>query len=252
MIPRRIYGHIRTHNWFAVGVDFLIVVVGVFVGVQVNEWWTGLSEARREHAYLAALKEDFTQVKTELRHDASEYEAVADSMLTLLDQSRLDTPTVSIPGLNRAFGTVIVMVSTRVVADTYENLTGSGDLRVIQSQELKNKLASFYAQARIIRLVESTHEAQLVNLFQPYIVSNLDYLAGFDARASRLPLRYRSSVPAAFDDKRILHVLRSPEFRNVISVKFDIATDILEVINNAQVQADEIIALLDDELSPRK
>lgn len=248
MIPRRIYGHIRSHNWFAVGIDFLIVVVGVFVGVQVNEWWTGLSETRREHAYLAALKEDFAQVEAELRHDAGEYEAVADSMLTLLAQSRLDAPTIAVADLNQAFGAVIVMVSTRVVADTYENLTGSGDLRIIQNQKLKNQLASFYAQVRIIRLVEATHEMQLVNLFQPYIVGNLDYLAAFGARVPRLPPRYRDAVPAAYDDKRILHVLRSAEFRNIVSVKFDIATDTLDVINSAQLQADQIAALLDEEL----
>lgn len=37
MIPRRLYDHIRRHDWFAVAIDFLIVVIGVFVGVQVVE-----------------------------------------------------------------------------------------------------------------------------------------------------------------------------------------------------------------------
>ena len=33
MILRRIREHIVHHNWFAVAVDFVIVVLGVFVGV---------------------------------------------------------------------------------------------------------------------------------------------------------------------------------------------------------------------------
>ena len=33
MILRRITEHVKAQNWFAVGLDFLIVVVGVFIGV---------------------------------------------------------------------------------------------------------------------------------------------------------------------------------------------------------------------------
>lgn len=35
MILRRISEHVRAQNWFAVGLDFLIVVLGVFVATQV-------------------------------------------------------------------------------------------------------------------------------------------------------------------------------------------------------------------------
>ena len=38
MIFRRIKAHIEKENWFAVFIDFLIVVVGVFVGIQVANW----------------------------------------------------------------------------------------------------------------------------------------------------------------------------------------------------------------------
>ena len=35
MLLRRITKHITEQNWFAVFIDFLIVVVGVFIGIQV-------------------------------------------------------------------------------------------------------------------------------------------------------------------------------------------------------------------------
>lgn len=38
MILRRITEHVRAQNWFAVGLDFLIVVIGVFIGIQVANW----------------------------------------------------------------------------------------------------------------------------------------------------------------------------------------------------------------------
>jgi len=53
MIFRRVKAHIEKENWFAVGVDFFIVVVGVFIGIQVANW----NEAYSDQAeYLLALE----------------------------------------------------------------------------------------------------------------------------------------------------------------------------------------------------
>jgi hypothetical protein len=54
MIPRRASDHVRTRDWIGVGIDFVIVVAGVFMGVQVDSWWDGRSDARKERAYPRA------------------------------------------------------------------------------------------------------------------------------------------------------------------------------------------------------
>ena len=38
MLLRRISKHVTDQNWFAVFIDFLIVVVGVFIGIQIGNW----------------------------------------------------------------------------------------------------------------------------------------------------------------------------------------------------------------------
>lgn len=38
MLFRRVAKHVSDQNWLAVGVDFLIVVLGLIVGLQVNNW----------------------------------------------------------------------------------------------------------------------------------------------------------------------------------------------------------------------
>ena len=35
---RRITEHLKTQNWFSVGLDFVIVVFGVVIGIQVANW----------------------------------------------------------------------------------------------------------------------------------------------------------------------------------------------------------------------
>jgi hypothetical protein len=38
MLLRRINEHVKAQNWFAVAIDFIIVVVGVFMGIQIGNW----------------------------------------------------------------------------------------------------------------------------------------------------------------------------------------------------------------------
>ena len=46
VLLRRITEHIKAQNWMAVGLDFIIVVVGVFIGIQVSNW----NDVQHNHA----------------------------------------------------------------------------------------------------------------------------------------------------------------------------------------------------------
>ncbi len=58
MIFRSIKAHIEKENWFAVGIDFFIVVVGVFIGMQVANWNEARSDRIDEQATIKALHEE--------------------------------------------------------------------------------------------------------------------------------------------------------------------------------------------------
>jgi len=55
MILRRIAENIRSQNWFAVVVEFIIVVFGVFMGLQVQDWNEARKERVEEHGLLSRL-----------------------------------------------------------------------------------------------------------------------------------------------------------------------------------------------------
>jgi len=245
MILRRITEHVKAQNWFAVGIDFLIVVVGVFVGLQVNNWNEMRADSRREASYLVALKEDFSSVIAELESDIARYEAIANAMTFLLEQSRKATPDASLDALNDAAGQLIAMEGTPIVSDTYSNLTGSGDLAIIKSQAVKNAMSSFFGMADVVDLVSNTHEMQLVNIFQPYIIANLDYV-------NILPENRGMSASAGFEPDRILTALPTTEFRNVVAVKWDIVADIRDQLMSALNEARAAEALLTEEVEKRQ
>ncbi|GLQ21682.1 hypothetical protein ACFFUB_09340 [Algimonas porphyrae] len=58
MILRRIRAHIEAENWFAVFLDFAIVVIGVFIGIQVANWNEDRAVERDQRAMLEQLYAD--------------------------------------------------------------------------------------------------------------------------------------------------------------------------------------------------
>ena len=55
MILRRVIAHFKHQEWTAIGIDFVIVVVGVFVGIQVSNWNGQRAEDVKARAYLARV-----------------------------------------------------------------------------------------------------------------------------------------------------------------------------------------------------
>ena len=55
MILQRISQNIKSQNWFAVAVEFIIVVVGVFVGLQVQDWNEARKDRVEERVLLSRL-----------------------------------------------------------------------------------------------------------------------------------------------------------------------------------------------------
>lgn len=53
MLLRRVIEHVKDQNWFAVGIDLVIVVIGVVIGIQVANW----NDVRNNKAGLVASLE---------------------------------------------------------------------------------------------------------------------------------------------------------------------------------------------------
>lgn len=95
MIVRRIREHVATHNWFAVAIDVLIVVVGVFLGTQVNNWNENRIEAARAQSYRTRLLDELDFNTRQFRAQIAYYSEVRDhgiAALAMLDGNQRANP----------------------------------------------------------------------------------------------------------------------------------------------------------------
>ena len=239
MLLRRIMAHCREQDWFAVFLDFLVVVVGLFIGLQADTWWEGRRELRLEQVYLAELAEDFAINGTRLEGRIGESEAILRAMVALQEQAVRDTPDAGGDVLGAYVREIQNMPTFIAVDRAYDNLTGSGDLKLIRSRELRNALASYYSRTEVIELVQQTHELELVHTFQPYIIEHLDYAAVAFGRLAEFPL------PAAVEPGLLVDALPTREFRNIVTQKWIIMSDLLNQFRNQLERNGEIEALIE-------
>jgi len=61
MILRRLAAAIRRQDWFTVLVETMIVVLGVFIGLQVNNWNEARLQRSAERAFLAQLRGEIAE-----------------------------------------------------------------------------------------------------------------------------------------------------------------------------------------------
>ena len=64
MILRRITEHVKAQNWTAIALDFLIVVVGVFIGIQVSNWNDARQDRADEAIVIRSLHEEVVAVQS--------------------------------------------------------------------------------------------------------------------------------------------------------------------------------------------
>ncbi len=149
MILRRITEHVKTQNWFAVGLDFVIVVVGILIAFQITEW----NEDRRERA----LERDYLErIATELDQSIV---AMEDSIVTAQEREELGRflmKSVQEPDVVRAEpGRFIFAVLTdgytyspEIRSHTFEEIKSAGDLGIFRDKVLLVDLTEFYTRVQ--------------------------------------------------------------------------------------------------------
>ena len=66
MILRNITQHVKDQNWFAVLLDFIIVVVGILLAFQITNWSEARSDQALEKQYLSLLARDLETIEATL------------------------------------------------------------------------------------------------------------------------------------------------------------------------------------------
>ena len=61
MMLRRLTGYLRHENWFAIILELVVVVLGLFLAFQLDRWYESQLTKSDLQAHLVSLTEDFAE-----------------------------------------------------------------------------------------------------------------------------------------------------------------------------------------------
>jgi hypothetical protein len=148
MILRRVIDHFREQEWTAIAIDFVIVVVGVFVGIQVSNWNADRIDRIKARAYLERIRSD-------LDADLAAYADRRDfwGKVSAYGARGLDYAETGEAGDESQWELLLSYFQASQVAEfnttrtTYDELKSGGELGLISNLELRNGLAQYYSNA---------------------------------------------------------------------------------------------------------
>ncbi|MEM1190520.1 MAG: hypothetical protein AAGI72_18455 [Pseudomonadota bacterium] len=142
MLLRRVTEHVHHQNWFAVWIDFVIVFVGVFVGIQAANWNDAQADKRLGQYYIDRLVADLSSDVEINAAQLSYYKQVLASIEQverLFPENSTDAKTI-VGAAYRA--TEVSNVPTNTA--TWEQIVSSGHVGLLRDPKLEYGLAEYY------------------------------------------------------------------------------------------------------------
>jgi len=150
MLLRRVMQHVRTQNWLAVGIDFVIVVVGVYIGIQLGNWNEERSRAEEERAVVLQLVSEARETDTRIASNRLRDEARFEAALRALTSLRADDlGNDSNQALREDLDQLGPWASGGFVTATLDEIVTSGKLSVIRDDGLRILLARYREEVTI-------------------------------------------------------------------------------------------------------
>ncbi|HSC12302.1 MAG TPA: hypothetical protein VLC97_15115 [Rhodanobacteraceae bacterium] len=146
MILRRVIEHLKKQQWTAVVIELVIVIAGVFIGLQVNDWKDARRDRAREVVYLESIATELDESIASIQQSIG-----YSNDRSALDELLIDAATD--PELVRADPGRFVFAITRggythspsIRGYTFETIKSTGDLQIIRDRQLVLDLMKFYA-----------------------------------------------------------------------------------------------------------
>tara|TARA_R110002072_G_scaffold148743_16_gene296308 strand:+ start:1714 stop:2487 length:774 start_codon:yes stop_codon:yes gene_type:complete len=157
MILSRIIHHLKTQNWTAVALEFVIVIAGVVIGFQVTAWNETREGEARGQAYLERIRSDLALDIASYDDRINFWSSVSDFGLQALETS---SDPDRAPDIEADWALVVAFFQASQVSEfnavqtTYTEITSAGELGLIANLHVRERLSVYYTLTENFTMTE--------------------------------------------------------------------------------------------------
>lgn len=216
MIFSRLVENLRKQHWTSVLIELAIVVLGVFIGLRVDNWNNERRDREAEVGYLADLQQDVDYSTRSLEHQIGKMTEQQVDRKALYDFATDPDRALDPAKRDRMLNSGLFMISSLNISDvTFETMKSSGQLSLVHSRPLVSELQAIHAAIEKARRAEAD-EGQLTYLFSdPILIDNADMAGVFRQSGGKQSL-WLGDAP---DVAPTPAVMKTQRFANVVLYK---------------------------------
>ena len=228
---------------YAIG-EVVLVVVGILIALQIDNWNENKRIRNIEQQYLLALKEEFNYNKIELARVINLNTKYTDYALKISDHTGPEYPEISEKEFeDLSMGAFSAEIHYNPNQGVLDEVISSGKLGIFDNDELKFALSSWGAVFKKALWQERTHETLRVQIVE---------MARVNGNIRSMTFKYGEPLnikPTKFK-RGNLQFLKSEEYDNRL-VAFILTARNLNEYSYAKVgeEIDRILSLIDDEIN---
>ena len=141
MIFRRLAGALASQDWLVVSIEVMVVVVGIFIGLQVDDWNEARKDRNDEQDFMIRLHEDVLLARELSERVLERRISFMDDLITTADAlfARSDVTSLTKIECKSIVAATNFNINVAGLSSVAE-LMGTGRMDIIQNRELRSAL----------------------------------------------------------------------------------------------------------------
>ncbi|MGA9423375.1 MAG: hypothetical protein WBW61_13525 [Rhodanobacteraceae bacterium] len=175
MITRRILSHLRQQHWTGVFIELVIVILGVFIGLQVQDWNDARTARAELDQQLISFRKQLEDNQAHFKNFRAELVGQLDDVNALRIAFRQDPPTISGKELNLRFLNVqrIKVFSPDLTA--LNELAETGGLRRIEDAKIRDAIGRWQRELDEVNRLYSDALRERDGVMNDFLMKNVAY-----------------------------------------------------------------------------
>jgi hypothetical protein len=234
MFLKRFANSLRKQEWGSFAIEFLIVLLGVFLALQAEDWNQERKDRNLEQEYILRLIDETRANIDILEQHEQIFEEKVEFILALstlsLDDAMQDDPLEFMYQLD--YSTYVGVPNLR--AETYQELESSGRLTLLRNSELRSAVAGLINDYRLNQVVFTDQ----IGNYRRLLFQTLPGEAFYKYRVSD-EVTDRAPIISAIEDFR-----NNPGYIAAANAEITYGSDALFYMTEFKKRAEDILMIL--------
>ena len=229
----------KTSKYFkyAIG-EIVLVVIGILIALQINNWNQGRIEQNKEQTYLANIKRDLENQLKSIKSQLEFENNIIDLMEPFLD-SYYKTSKINLDATHTKNLSLVTTRQTFVRNDpTYTDLISSGNIDIIKNTEFKNKLIEFNQNLERVEKINHNNNVDLSDRIYFSEIIKLIYFYETSSPSSEELIKISNRIVSSDENK--LKLINLVNFRKML------AEGSIQLMQEIKDQTNELLELMNE------